>query len=156
MRRSLLVCALLLGAVAAPAGAAGGFTDYRQAASDQYGSRSQAPSSTTESSQGAGQQTGSGVQGSAVRPRRPGGKRRNPIPGERTRVLGAHAERGRAAAPLVVAARPSAPAPAPRGSLPFTGGALGIVTLVALAALAAGLLGAAALRITRRSTPQRT
>lgn len=156
MRRCFALFVALLTVGSAPAGAAGGFTDYRDAAADQYSARNVATTSGASQAQGtsAPQVVGTAGQGASRRPNRPtsgpGSPERRPA---RVDVRGAHAEAGTTTAPVVATAAPSPAVAAPTGSLPFTGGALGILTLIALAALATGLLIAAVLRLSRR--PQR-
>lgn len=148
----------LFAVAAGPAAADSGFTDYRQAAIDQYGAPSSSPASTSASSTG---QSFAAVQPKAVKHagsskgRRPASghkgagagsvpssQRRSPS-GSRPQVEGISRAR-----PLTVAL-PSHAGTTQRGTLPFTGDALGLVALVALALLALGLLLAASLRMTR-------
>lgn len=150
-----MACAAVLLVPSAQALAAGGFTDYRQAAADQYGSSSQnppAPDSAPTSGSATGRPTG------AIKAVHQSGGTKHPSGGAdhgagqngagggaSPTVLGA-GDRN----PVLVTANPSPPRESPSGTLPFTGGALGILVLIALALLATGLLVAAVLRVSRR------
>ena len=167
MRLSWLtsVVVVVLAIFAGPAAADTGFTNYRQAAVDQYGSPTGGGSSgsTTASSVGASSVGSPSVAGSNLGTA--GGHKakhgRHPFTAQRspshhrsgTGSTGAPAAgpsvKGVSHVRPVSVAVPSQALPAQRGTLPFTGDALGVVVLVALALLALGLLLAAALRIVR-------
>jgi hypothetical protein len=155
---ALIVTVATVGAIAAPASAAG-FTDYRQAAADQYGAVSGSSAGAPAAHGVAGKHkkhkavrkhkgsakkhkatrrhgTAGEHQGGALhRPTAVGGR-----PGSTTTVLGAND---------VAVPRHSGHLELGHGSLPFTGGASGTVALIGLMLLAAGFLLAASLRFVR-------
>jgi hypothetical protein len=142
MRRSIVLSAAVataLVALPAAAGAQGAFPIYRQAATDQYGGPpGKSPGEPGQPGPPPGRPPGHGKPGHDGRPR-------TSTEGE---VLG---NRSASAAPVrVESATATATRDLPRGSLPFTGGDLTIVVLLAAGLLAAGALGAAAARAARR------
>lgn len=130
----------------AVAGAQTGFTDYRQAAGDQYGNPpGNPPPNNPPSNPPPNNPPGGGVSpgnsGNTPRPNNnpPSGGARPDTAGRDPdlTLLGA-----RDVQPLAVSA-PSSTVTLKRGELPFTGGSLGTLVLIGLALLAAGFLLAA-------------
>jgi hypothetical protein len=139
-----IFAAIAVTAIPSAALAQDGFTDYRQAAVDQYGAPSQNPGNGTSGSSAGGNPP------SNANPDAPGGQNNgnngngNANGRPEPEVLGAGNTE-----PVAVA-RPTEAATVERGTLPFTGGSLGVIALIGLTLLAAGLLLAAATRARRR------
>jgi hypothetical protein len=137
-RRVIAVIAGCAAVAVAPSAALaqGGFTDYRQAAADQY--PTQPPPS--DSGSGDNQQ----VAGSSGSPRPASGGHHS---GGKTNGSGTAPDTAAGTAPVAVPTHAVSPA---KGSLPFTGSDLSGLVVLALALIAAGFLLAAVERATRR------
>jgi hypothetical protein len=116
--------------------AQGGFTDYRQAAADQY------PTQPPPGNSGSGDDQQ--VAGSSGSPRPSGSGNHS---GGDSNGSGTEPDRASGAAPVAVPTHAERPA---KGSLPFTGSDLSGLVVLALALIAAGFLLAAVERATRR------
>jgi hypothetical protein len=138
-RRVIAVIAGCTAVAVAPSAALaqGGFTDYRQAAADQY--PTQPPPS--DSASGDNQQ----VAGSSSGSPRPAGT--GPNSAGKTNGSGTEPDTASGTAPVAVPTGAVRPA---KGSLPFTGSDLSGLVVLALALIAAGFLLAAVERATRR------
>jgi hypothetical protein len=138
-RRVIAVMAGCAAVAVAPSAALaqGGFTDYRQAAADQY--PTQPPPGDTAS--GGDQQVAGSSSGS---PRPAGAGDHN---SGKTNASGTAPDTASGTAPVAVPTHAVAPA---KGSLPFTGSDLSGLVVLALALIAAGFLLAAVERATRR------
>jgi hypothetical protein len=134
-RRVIAVIAGCAAVAAAPSAALAqsGFTDYRQAAADQY---------ATQPPPGGGDQQ---VAGSSSGSARPAGAGHNS--NGKTNGSGTEPDTAAGTAPVAVPTHAVAPA---KGSLPFTGSDLSGLVVLALALIAAGFLLAAVERATRR------
>ncbi len=148
MRRVAVVLAVVsFGAVVAPAMAQGGFADYRQAAADQYASSSgnapPAPTAVTAPSTTAP----TGVAPTGTAKKKTTKKKSTKKNGSTNKPTGSTLGTG-FSSPVTVGPDSNAP-PTVNGQLPYTGGPLGVIVLIALGFLAAGFLLAAALRLRR-------
>ena len=121
--------------------AQGGFADYRQAAADQYASSSgnapPAPTAVTAPSTTA--PTGVAPTGAKKTTKKKSTKKN----GSANKPTGSTLGTG-FSSPVTVGPDSNAP-PTVNGQLPYTGGPLGVIVLIALGFLAAGFLLAAAL-----------
>lgn len=163
---SALIATVAVAAVPAVAGAQSGFTDYRQAAGHQYdnppgnpppNNTPGNPPSNPPPNNPPGGGVSPGNSGNTPRPNRNFGNTPRPNnnppsggarPGTAGRDPGLSLLGARDVQPLAVSA-PSSTITLKRGTLPFTGGALGTLVLVGLALLAAGFLLAAISRARR-------
>jgi hypothetical protein len=146
-RKLIVVIAGCAAVVATPSAALaqGAFTDYRQAAADQY--PTQPPPGDTGSGsnqQGGDQQTG----GAGGAPTPAGGvQNSHGNSGSGNNGSGVGPDRSSGGTPVAV---PTGAVSPEKGSLPFTGSNLSGLVVLALALIAAGFLLAAVERATRR------
>jgi hypothetical protein len=147
-RRVIAVLAGCAAVAVAPSAALaqGGFTDYRQAAADQYPTQPpQGDNGSGGNQQGGGDQQ---VGGSGGSPRPAGsGHHSGGNNAGKTNGSGTKPYTASGTAPVAVPTHAVAPA---KGSLPFTGSDLSGLVVLALALIAAGFLLAAVERATRR------